>query len=259
MPLPRMAHDGFNVAVLGLPVEGVLGFGATAHEGGGITGAAFLFDHLELAAGDGFHRLDDLAHGEAAAVAKVKDIGFAAVEEVFEAEDVGGGEVGDVDVVADASAVTGGVIGAEDGDGVTVTEGGIEGEGDQVGFGVVVFTKAAIGVGSGGVEVAEPHGAEVVGAIVVIEDGFDHQFSLAVGVNRVLGVGFGDGEDFGHAVGGAGGGEDEGFDPGGPHRVEEGEGSEDVVLIVFGGVGDGFADVGIGGEVDDGGDRMILE
>jgi hypothetical protein len=63
--------------------------------------------------------------------------------ERVESEDVGVGEVGYVDVVADAGAVGGGVVVAEDEDLFAASEGDIEDEGDDVGLGLVGF--AAVG------------------------------------------------------------------------------------------------------------------
>jgi hypothetical protein len=74
---------------------------------------------------------DDLAHGEAAAVAEIEDLvlGFAGS---VEGEEMGGGEIGDVDVVADRRAVRRGVIGAEDLDVGQRPLGGAQDIGDQM-------------------------------------------------------------------------------------------------------------------------------
>ena len=95
---------------------------------------------------------DDLLDGEAAAVAEVLDHLVAGGEGV-EGEDVGVGEVGDVNVVADAGAVGGVVVFAEDGNTLATSQSNIQDEGDDVGLGLVRF--AAIGEGAGYVEVAE--------------------------------------------------------------------------------------------------------
>ncbi len=66
-------------------------------------------------------------------------IGGAWGLESCEGEQVGVGEVGDVDVVADAGAVVGGVVVAEDLDGGAAAEGDVEDEGDEVRFGLMGF------------------------------------------------------------------------------------------------------------------------
>jgi hypothetical protein len=74
-----------------------------------------------------------------------------------------------------------------------------------------------------------------------------------------LGVVFVNGDVFGDAVGGAGGGEDEFADVGREHGFEEDEGGDEVVFVVFEGGGDGFADVAVGGEVHDELDFFLFE
>ena len=59
-----------------------------------------------------------------------------------EGEQVGLGEVGDVDVVADAGAVGGRVVVAEDGDRLAAALGDLEDERDQVRLGVVALAVA---------------------------------------------------------------------------------------------------------------------
>jgi hypothetical protein len=59
---------------------------------------------------------------------------------------VGFGEVRDVDVVADAGSVGGGVVVAEDGEGGLDSHGGEDGEGDEVLLGLVLFADFDVGV-----------------------------------------------------------------------------------------------------------------
>ncbi len=88
--------------------------------------------------GDLAHGLDDLADREAVAVAEVADEVFARGRGL-EGQQVGVGQVGDVDVVAYAGAVRGRVVVAVDGDRVALALGDLEDEGDQVGLGVVAL------------------------------------------------------------------------------------------------------------------------
>ena len=74
-------------------------------------------------------------------VPRLQKIGLPVVE-LFHRRDVGVGQVVDVDVVADVGAVLGGVVGAEDGDAGAHAEDGLEDDGDQVRFGVVIFADA---------------------------------------------------------------------------------------------------------------------
>ncbi len=85
-----------------------------------------------------------------------------------------------MDVVADAGAVGGGVVVAEDEDFFAAAEGDIEDEGDDVGLGLVSF--AAVGEGSGYVEVAERGVAEAVNLIEPAEHVLDEELGFAIGV-----------------------------------------------------------------------------
>jgi len=179
-------------------------FGA-GYEAGGVAFAAGLDLYGDGVAGDAAGGFDDLLDGEAAAVAEVEDHPVARGEGV-EGEDVGVGEVGYVDVVADAGAVGGGIVFAEDEDLFAAAEGNVEDEGDDVGFGLVGL--AAVGEGSGYVEVAEGGVAEAVEAVEPAEHMLDEELGFAVGVRGSEFCGLFDGGNFRFAVDGGGGGED---------------------------------------------------
>ena len=80
---------------------------------------------------------------------------------------MGGGQVVDVDVIADAGAVGRGVVGAEDVDRLALAESDLQDQRDEMRFGVVVLADRAVGRGTGGVEVAQRGVAEAVGVRVV--------------------------------------------------------------------------------------------
>ena len=87
-------------------------FGA-GDQGGGIAGAARGLDTGDVTAGDAAGRGDDFADAEAGAVAEIVDA-LIGLLEGSEYEEMSLGKVVDVDVVADASAVRGGIVGAKD-------------------------------------------------------------------------------------------------------------------------------------------------
>lgn len=74
-----------------------------------------------------------------------------------ERQQVGAGQVLDVDVVADAGAVDGGVVVAEELEFLPAAGGDVEGDGDEVGLRVVPFAdgEAVAQVRPGDVEVAQ--------------------------------------------------------------------------------------------------------
>ena len=172
---------------------------------------------------------------------------------------VGLGEVEDVDVVADAGAVGGGVVVAEDGESWDFPGDGHEGARDEVGFGFVVFADGGVIGAAAGIEVAEHDVVDAAGVDAVEEDAFEHEFAHAVGVDGCLGVGFVHGDEDGVAVGGAGGGEDELAGVVALHGFEQRERGGEVVAVVFERIRDRFADEGVGGEVEDGFDGLGAE
>ena len=157
-------------------------FVAGGDEAGGVAGATGLFDGGDGFPGDFFAGGDDFADAGAAAGPEVIEGAFFG----FEGEDMGLGEVEDVDVVADAGAVWGGVIGAEDVNGILLAEGDFEDIGDEMGFDAMIF--AEFFGGSCGVEVAEGGEAEGMDFVIPAEDFFEEEFGFAVGIDGFLGV-----------------------------------------------------------------------
>ena len=243
----QASRDDFReVGAAGPPAEAVDGGLGGGHQHGRVAAAARGGDLGDGVPGDLADGLDDLAHGEAVAVAEVADQVLARGGGV-EGEEVGLGEVGDVDVVADAGAVGGGVVLAEDGDRLALALGDLEDERDEVRLGVVALAAAAVGAGD--VEVAQRDGGQAVGRGLTADHVVDGELAGAVRAGgRGLG-GLGDRGGLRLAVGGGGGGEDQGADAGVAHRGEQVHGAADVVAPVLLGVHDGLADLGEGGEV----------
>ena len=182
--------------------------------------------------------------------------------EALEGGDVGGGEVADVDVVADAGAVGGVVVVAEDAQLGAFADGHLGDVGHQVvGDAVGVLPYPAAGVRADGVEVSQeddvPFG---VGLLDVHEDLFEHALGPAVGVGAgAFGAVFGDGDLGGVAIDGGAGAEDDVLAVVVAHDVDEGEGAADVVFVVFPGFGDALADGFESGEVDAGVEGVVGE
>ena len=148
-------------------------------------------------------------HRIAGAVAEVVDERFGLgglVEQAAEAEHMGFGQIAHMDVIADAGAIGGGVVVAEDLQVGAAARHHIKHERDQVGFRVVVFTQIAIGIGAGSIEIAENHTGQPVGSAKIAEQLLHHGLTAAVGIDRRLGVLFGDRNLLGHPIGGAGAG-----------------------------------------------------
>src|SRR4051812_44514759 len=122
-----------------------------------------------------------------------------------------------MDVVADAGAVLGGIIGAEEVHVGALAQGYLQEHGDDVGFGLVVLADGGVGGAAGDVEVTWGGEGEALGLGDIAENVFNHELGVAVGIDRVLGHIFGHGHFVRDAIGGAGGGEDELANAGGMH------------------------------------------
>ena len=112
-------------------------------------------DHgRDRVAGHHPRHLDHLAHRIALADAQIEGHPALLVERL-ERQNVGVGQVGDVDVVADAGTVRGRIVVAIDLDVRALAQGHLEHERDQVGLGPMVLADVAARVRAGGVEVAQ--------------------------------------------------------------------------------------------------------
>ena len=238
MPDPGGADDVVELGVTGLPTQVANGVFGAGDEDGGIAGATRVEFCGNRMAGDAASRFDDFANTEPMAIAEVVDesassgdIGF----EGFESEQMSVGEIGDVDVIADAGAVGSRVVIAIDADGVAASEGDVENQRNQVRFGLVIFaSRDAFGAlrRASDVEVAKGNGAQAVEGMEPVEHGLDHQLRFAIDVRGLKTSAFSDGDRFGLAVNGCCGGEDEPARPLGDDSFEHGQGGSGVVTEV---------------------------
>ncbi len=177
VPVPGGADDILDFGEPGFPVEGDLSSLGGGYEFRRVTDTAGLGYGGDGFSCDLFAGPDDLEHGATGSGSEVE----GALDAWLEGKDMGLGEIDHVDVIADAGAVRGGVIGAVDFAMFFLAEGDLEHIGDEVGFDAVVF--AVLFGGAGGVEVAEGDVFELVDASVPMEHPFEHEFGFAVGVD----------------------------------------------------------------------------
>ncbi len=149
-----------------------------------IAGAARLFAHVELEAGDLLDAREDFAHAVAMPIADVRDQRLAAGAQVVERIQVRGGEVFDVDVVAHAGAVGRRVVGAEHRQVRALADRGLAGHLDQQRGGARRLADAALRVGAGHVEIAQHDVAHRRGRAQVAQHPLGHELGGAVGVDR---------------------------------------------------------------------------
>src|SRR3989441_8290545 len=104
MPVPGCFEDFFKASVLGRPTQFASNSFRTGYQDGRIAGAARRVQERNVAAGDTRCRGDDFANAEAGAVAKIVDMTIGSIERLKDGE-VSGGEIVDMDEVADASSI----------------------------------------------------------------------------------------------------------------------------------------------------------
>src|SRR5208282_5354819 len=98
---------------------------------------------------------------------------FAVPLKVLQCSDVRIGEIVDMDVVANAGAIGGGIVGAVNLQLSSVLGGGRNRQWNQVSLRIVELARLATFIGSRGVEVAQSHRAQSVRAVVSLERIFE--------------------------------------------------------------------------------------
>src|SRR5207302_466373 len=240
----------------GFPSEVTLEFLLASDQDSRITGTARTQFAMDFAAGDALRRIDDFQDGEAAAVADIEGFAGNAVD-FLESADMGIGNIEHVDVIADAGSVGSGIIRAEDIDMGQATSGGIENSGNEMCFHAMIF--AALPGSSGGVEIAEAHVFEPGVELVIGKNLFENELGFSVWIDGRLRMVFRDGNNFGFAVGGGSGRENEFFHAVAGDGIEKIHAGGDVRGVEDAGLAHGFGDEGLGGKVHDGVNFVLRE
>lgn len=232
VPIPGGGDDVFELGILGFPAEFADGFFGGGDELGRIAGAARFFNGGDFLAGNFFAGLNHLAHGIAIAIAEIVKTLFAGRE----SEDMGLGQIDDVNIITDAGAIGCGIIGAVNVTLFGLTERHFENVRDEMGFDAMIF--AEFFTGSGGVEIAEGDEFEAVDLVIPVQHLLEHELGFAVRIDGTLG------QILGHwhavrriPVGGAGGAEDELFHLHFDGGVQEFQAVADIIVKIFAGIG----------------------
>jgi len=141
-------------------------------------------------------------------------------------------EISHVNVVADAGSVLGVVVSTENRDVRPEFCRRLQHKGDKVRLGVMLLTDLALGVSSGGVEVAKRHSSDPVRRTGIPQYHLAHQLGTAVRIGRPLRLGLADRKARRHTVGRTAAGEDHGPHVIGLHGLDQGQHARDVVAIV---------------------------
>ena len=250
VPADSVGDDRVEIGVAWLPAELLVGLARVRHQHRRIAGPPPDLADRHRAAGRLLHRGDHLPHRAAAPGAEVQVEAGRSLAERRQGQQVCLSQVEDVNVVSHRGAVRRGVVGPEDRQRIAATVRRLDRQRDEVRLRRMILADVAVGIGAGGVEVAQRRVAEAVGLSVPAQHSLDGQLGLAVRVDRVLGMALGDRNLPWLAVGRAGRGEDQIADADGDHRVQQVDRPRDVVAKVLPRIGHRLAHVGVGGEVD---------
>ncbi len=137
------------------------------------------------------------------------------------------------------------------------TAGGIENPGNEMSLHAMML--AAFLGGSGSVEIAEAHVFEPCVKLVIGQNLFEYELGFSVGVDGRLPVVFGNGNDFGFAVGGGSGRKNEFLNAVARDGIEQVHTTGHVSGVENTRLAYGFGDQGFGGEVHHGVNLVLGE
>src|SRR2546426_4596172 len=182
MPVPGAQHDAFQIGVARLPTEFTLNLGRTRNEDGRIAQTTRTFSRGNGMASHLAGNFDDVADTEAAPVSQVIDK-LAAARERIQGQQVRSSQVHHMDIVADASPVGSRIVSAVDGDLLTLTQGYLQNQRDQMGLRLMGFP--AIGSRAGSIEVTEAGVPQAVDAMKPRQHTFHEKLRFSIGIRRV--------------------------------------------------------------------------
>src|SRR6266849_4168042 len=162
-----------------------------------------------------------------------------------------------MDIVADAGSVRRGIVGAENVHLGNTAAGGIENARNDVSFHAMML--AAVLGGSGSIEIAQGQIVESSVGLVIRQNPLENEFGFSVRVDGGFAMVFGNGNDFGFAVSGGGGGENKFLHAVAGDGIEQIHTAGHVGGVENTGLADGFGDQGLGGEVHHGINLVLRE
>ena len=166
------------------------------------------------------------------------------------------GKIGNMNVVADTGAIIGRVIGAENFDLATTSQRDVENRRHQVGLGIMILADFSVGVGAGGIEISQGDEAKIVCDGEIAQHPLDDELGEAIGVDRGGGFVFADWDAGGNAVDRTRARKDKTVRPVFEKRRKQRRTAGDIIAVVFSRIGDGLADIGISGKMQNG-DRPV--
>ncbi len=203
MKAPGIDQDIFEARMPGLPAQNLQGSGTPADQLGGISRAARRNAFGNRMPGDPARGFDQLSHRVSATRTQIAGQALGSRLKACQGTQVGVRQVNDMDIVSNASAIGRWVVIAEDPDLLALAQGDLKHQGNQMGFGSVVFAQIALGRRASGVEIAKRRKAKPIGMGIVLHHVLHVEFRSPVGVDGNLGIVLGQGQRDGNPVGGA--------------------------------------------------------
>src|SRR3546814_1048143 len=97
---------------------------------------------------------------------------------------MGTAEILDVNVIPNATAVSGFVVAPIDRDMRAAPRCNLQDQGDEVGFGLMALAKLSFRIPAGGVKLAQAHGLQTVSDIIIPSHLLDHPLAAAIQIGR---------------------------------------------------------------------------
>ena len=138
-----------------------------------------------------------------------------------------------MDIIPDAGAVPGGIVGAEKLERGNLPLGRLEDHGDEMGLGPVVLADVPVPPGPRHVEVPQRHKTQAVGPVRPLEHGLHDALAFAVRIGGVLGMDLVNGGVLRLPVGGRRGGKDQVGHLVGYHGLHQGQAADHIVAEVL--------------------------
>jgi hypothetical protein len=115
MPAPGGGDDVLHIGVVRFPTQNLLGLLAGGHQNRRISRTAALLPDWDRRTGNLPCRLDDFPVGKALPVAQVKGGGGVPLFQIIQRQHMGVDEILHMDIIPNAGAVGGGIVGAKKG------------------------------------------------------------------------------------------------------------------------------------------------
>src|ERR1700677_734742 len=175
LPVERLAHDVVKIVAGRLPAKHAPRAVSLSHDGGRISRPPPGDLDRKIDAGHPFDDLDDLLDRLPVPITAVADDARPACAQVSERAQMRIDEVADLDIIAHASVVAGGIVLAEDLYFWMNSKCRLDGALDEVGGVRRRLAETALGIGAGDIEIAQRNVAEIVGLGRIVEHPFDHE------------------------------------------------------------------------------------